>query len=121
MLMVRERLQLACAWIRDIVIAEIHSTTPTMNVSIKVFIYGSAFKLLEIKYGPIPEFSSAREKGDFTSFSVNGVGIRRDEGMRRDNCFEFYDITIDTQSCSPQAISVCPEPSAGSQLHPPAQ
>jgi len=101
MFMVRKRLQLACSWIRGIVIAEYDRTPLTMVVSINVFVYQSTFtldKFLEIRNGPIPEFNSAREIGNITSFSIDGERIRRDEGMRRDDCFEVYDITIDTQS-----------------------
>ena len=78
--------------------AEIHGTTPARVVSINVVINGSAVKLPEIKYGPLPEFSSPRVKGAITGLSVNGAGIRRDEGIRRDDRSGFHDITIDTQS-----------------------
>jgi hypothetical protein len=85
MLMVRERLQVACAWIGGIVIAEYDSTAPAMMVSIKIFFNRGAFtldKLFEIKNSPIPEFYSAREKGDITSFSIDGERVRRNERMR---------------------------------------
>lgn len=85
MLVVRECRQLAYAWIRGIVVAKNDRTAPTMIVSIKIFFNRDAFTLdefLEIRYGPIPEFDGAREKGDITSFSIDGERIRKDEGMR---------------------------------------
>ena len=74
----------ACTWIRGIVIAENDSTAATMIVSINIFFNRGAFtldKLLEIKYGPIPEFNGAREKSNITRFPIDGERIRRDEGM----------------------------------------
>jgi hypothetical protein len=86
MLMVRERLQLACVMrIGGIVIAKKGSTAPPMTVSIKIFFSLNAFtldKLLEFRNDTVPEFYCAREKGDITSFSIDGEQVRRNKGTR---------------------------------------
>jgi hypothetical protein len=61
LLIVRERLQLASAWVVELSWGN-GSTAPTLIVSICIFICYSVFaldKLLEIIYGPMLEFSGA--------------------------------------------------------------
>lgn len=84
MLMVRKRIQLACARVGGIVVAEDNVVSPAMIVSINIFIYDSAFALdefFEIKDSPVSEFYRAGDKCDIAGFSVDGERVGGNKGM----------------------------------------